>query len=965
MRVPHNSAPLVSIPGGDPGSIGNRQHSLSMGTPMEAANASAAAQGGNSWLAPVASGMADVAKMTAIIGREVMQKKAETEASNAYAALTQESNDFLYNAQGGIFSRQGTNALSSVEDTRKFYEKSVQRLSKGMNSAAAEAFEKMAFRSRVTTQSAVAQHVGRQLEHAQFNAVKSGMIADHSSALLGYNNDRLFNDNLAQVRAGAERLAQLNGWDPETTAQYVQKATTETMLGRVQRFTDAQDFDRAFEVWQQADMSANDRFKSGQELSRAYFNALVAEAKADPAGMLENMRARGWDMMGGKGASFNGDVASFVAGFESGKDGGSAIGYDPNGGTSYGKFQLSSREGSIDRFMSWLDDRGHAEAASALRASGDANTGGKTGAMPEAWKKLVADGAITDAMQEQFIKETHVAPAMRGQRADFAAAVEADPRLAAAVFSTAVQHGPGGAQKLMARAWDGSDGDAVTFIKSLYEDRKKQLASSPPEVQKAVAERLDREMNALLHGGGFAATAAANAKTANPETLEDLFNMADKRSLWQTAKSELYKVDAEKKREASTIMHSSKNELEFAMAKGDFSRVEAMEKKLNQLGFTQQADDLYKIRTVHEGAAQALGDAQSLPFIDQAEQMREYFDGIFSPDNAALVNNVREAYQRRLQASVDAFQKDPAAVAAKVLRGRQGNTAQQQQADQQITLEQAARQNMAVQQSLAEGLPGFSPRVLPAEQVKIFNAELERADVDAGSKLDRITALAQGFGSLAGNVFTELKLPPGAVAAAALVRDDPTAVGLARQLLTAALTPEKDMPSGGELTPGEVKDLLSKNDALIHAELTTSVMPGNADVIRQYSGLQDAAGKMVRLYGKTSLEGLAAPYTYIRNKNAVLRLPKTGLDTTAVEYGLADLHRNVKNLLPEGVPERAVDKLRRFGVWISAGNSAVLMYEGRAVPHRDGGIISIPYADAARMWKEAVTNSTLNVVGDI
>ncbi len=75
--------------------------------------------------------------------------------------------------------------------------------------------------------------------------------------------------------------------------------------------------------------------------------------------------------------------------YESGAEGSAAIGYDGTGGTSYGKFQLSSRKGSLDGFLRFLDGRGGEAAAVAqrLRAAGPADTGGRSGAMPEAWKQ--------------------------------------------------------------------------------------------------------------------------------------------------------------------------------------------------------------------------------------------------------------------------------------------------------------------------------------------------------------------------------------------------------------------------------------------------------------------------------------------------------------------------------------------------------------------------------------------------
>ena len=199
-----------------------------------------------------------------------------------------------------------------------------------------------------------------------------------------------------------------------------------------------------------------------------------------------------------KGNSTVGGPADFAARRESGGDI-RAIGYDRTGGTSYGTFQMSSKAGTAGNFLDYLSAKGgvHAEAAAQIRAAGELD-GGKDGAAALAWKGAVESGAITREMEEQFIQETHVTPALAAMNPAMQKAVEADPRLQKAVFSTAVQHGAGGAQRLMGRAWEKADGDTDTFLKALYADRKTQFGSSTPEVQAAAAKRMDAELSELL-----------------------------------------------------------------------------------------------------------------------------------------------------------------------------------------------------------------------------------------------------------------------------------------------------------------------------------------------------------------------------------------------------------------------------------------------------------------------------------
>lgn len=223
-----------------------------------------------------------------------------------------------------------------------------------------------------------------------------------------------------------------------------------------------------------------------------------AMSKRTEQGFQENMNNKNLDEAGRFLRTMeDGDPANFVAQYESGTAGSLAIGYDKNGGTSYGKFQISSRAGTFSGFTQWLDKNGQGGVAKALRAAGDANEGGKEGGVPEAWQKLVRAGAITDEMQEQFIRETHIDPAMKGLPEHISQAIASDPTLSRALFSTAVQHGAGGAVKMFTRNWGKGEGNKETFLDALYDDRKGQFGSSAGEVQSGVAFRLDRERAAL------------------------------------------------------------------------------------------------------------------------------------------------------------------------------------------------------------------------------------------------------------------------------------------------------------------------------------------------------------------------------------------------------------------------------------------------------------------------------------
>lgn len=207
--------------------------------------------------------------------------------------------------------------------------------------------------------------------------------------------------------------------------------------------------------------------------------------------------------------SSSGALGSLAARFESGGDGVAAIGYDRHGGTSYGKFQLSSRAGTMDSFVSFLQKEAPAWAKR-LSSAGPANTGGRSGSMPKVWKELAAENpAMFEELQTRFVHNNHFQPAVAelGKRTglDFN---DMSPAMREVLWSTAVQHGVNGAARLFTRAVkqlgeegvDATKGDAFekALITKVYALRSGQFGSSEARVQNAVMNRLVEERDLAL-----------------------------------------------------------------------------------------------------------------------------------------------------------------------------------------------------------------------------------------------------------------------------------------------------------------------------------------------------------------------------------------------------------------------------------------------------------------------------------
>jgi hypothetical protein len=206
-------------------------------------------------------------------------------------------------------------------------------------------------------------------------------------------------------------------------------------------------------------------------------------------------------------------LGSVAAMFESGDKGAAAIGFDRTGGTSYGKFQISSRAGTMSRFLTFLSEQEPAWAER-LRKSGPANTGSTKGKMPAEWARIAAENPERfERLQTEFIKKDHYQPAREKIREMTGVDIESSkPAVREALFSTAVQHGATGAARIFNEAIDkflnkpeASQGAAVgaksfeqALVSEVYNKRQHQFGGSTEAVRNSVRGRLKQEKDMVL-----------------------------------------------------------------------------------------------------------------------------------------------------------------------------------------------------------------------------------------------------------------------------------------------------------------------------------------------------------------------------------------------------------------------------------------------------------------------------------
>ncbi len=217
--------------------------------------------------------------------------------------------------------------------------------------------------------------------------------------------------------------------------------------------------------------------------------------------------------------------------YESAKMGSLSIGYDRTGGTSYGTYQLSSRTGTFNRFLEYLQDK-EPQWAKKLSEAGTANTGSRSGAVPSIWQKLCQENPERmKELEHDFIVKSHFEPVLSYVKEKWHEQIS--PAIKEVLFSTSVQHGVGGAKHIIDQALNSmkqqkilvaqqnehagtellmgdlsqknktentnSLAEQKSFIENIYAHRKNKFGSSTLFVQEAVRKRFINEQKDALN----------------------------------------------------------------------------------------------------------------------------------------------------------------------------------------------------------------------------------------------------------------------------------------------------------------------------------------------------------------------------------------------------------------------------------------------------------------------------------
>lgn len=165
------------------------------------------------------------------------------------------------------------------------------------------------------------------------------------------------------------------------------------------------------------------------------------------------------------------------------------------GGTSYGIYQFSSKQGTISSFIRYLQHHAK-DIAEQLEKAGVSNTGSTKGSMPIVWQNIAKKESERFAhLQHAFAVEYYYTPIAT----DFSNSIPKHRALDELLFSTAIQHGVQGASSIIQQALPRKEQSIESFIRTVYSLRKEQFRSSTKAVQTAVHNRLTQEMNTILN----------------------------------------------------------------------------------------------------------------------------------------------------------------------------------------------------------------------------------------------------------------------------------------------------------------------------------------------------------------------------------------------------------------------------------------------------------------------------------
>lgn len=220
------------------------------------------------------------------------------------------------------------------------------------------------------------------------------------------------------------------------------------------------------------------------------------------------------------GADGLGDIGEYTKKFESGSEGSTKMAWDRTGGTSYGTYQYAAIPKGVDDFIKWAGKNGGPLGkafAEAMNGARPWETGSKRGRPTEVWKKFARSNPALFAKMEKIgtyeLRYKDALKRISKYAPNLIPIIQGNRGLQEALWSTAIQHGCGGASKIFRGTYKAGI-SPQQWLRNIYAKRSGSFGSSTGAVQGAVKGRFKEELQIALGLSGqpgiaFGSTAGA------------------------------------------------------------------------------------------------------------------------------------------------------------------------------------------------------------------------------------------------------------------------------------------------------------------------------------------------------------------------------------------------------------------------------------------------------------------------
>jgi len=192
---------------------------------------------------------------------------------------------------------------------------------------------------------------------------------------------------------------------------------------------------------------------------------------------------------------FTPEDISFLSGKFESQNSPSAVGKDDTGGLSVGTYSFAETKGTIHRFIDFIKDK-NPEMFKLLNSVKRKIPNGIYGGFAKTWKSLSTEELAP--LEREFAVKEYFEPSKERLSS---IGIDLDKRslpINQMVFSTAIQHGVDGMEKIFKSIKNVNKLSDAALINAIYDERKTKFPSSKPKVRKAVIERLKKEKLELL-----------------------------------------------------------------------------------------------------------------------------------------------------------------------------------------------------------------------------------------------------------------------------------------------------------------------------------------------------------------------------------------------------------------------------------------------------------------------------------